>query len=98
MSNVIRIVIDNTGKSWHYFDGSFWTITEFNNKYFMLAAPALADGNIEIDRGEVNAVDVEECEQRHVDFVNNVFGTNFILHLDDESPNPIGMPSTSDVE
>lgn len=95
MSNIIRTVIDNKGKAWHYFDGSFWSITEFEGKTFMIGAAAMHDGNIDINVGwgEINGYDVSECEQRHVDFVNAVFGTTFILHLDDETPNPIGTPS-----
>jgi hypothetical protein len=95
MSNIIRTVIDNKGKAWHYFDGCFWSITEFEGKTFMIGAAAMHDGNIEInvDWDEINAYDVAECEQRHVDFVNAVFGTTFVLYLDDESPNPVGTPS-----
>jgi len=95
MSNIIRTVIDNKGKVWHYLDGCFWSITEFNGKMFMLWAPACHDGNIDVNVrwGEINAGDVEECEQRHVDFVNAIFGTKFKLFgaTDD---NPIGTPST----
>lgn len=99
MSNIIRTVIDNKGKAWHYFEGTFWSVTEFNSKMFMLAAGARLDGNIDVNVawGEVNSCDVEECEQRHIDFVNAVFGTKFkLLGATDECP--IGTPSTYDAD
>ena len=90
--NPIRTVIDDEGRVWHYFCGSFWSVAIWKGKKVLQAAPALADGNIEVDMGEVNACDVEECEQQHLDFVNSVFGTAFKLYNTTEE-NPIGKPS-----
>jgi len=92
IDNPIRMVMDNEGNVWHYFGGSFWTVTTFDHKRVLLVAPAQLDGNIELDMGEVNACDVEECEQLHLDFVNSVFGTSFVL-VGATDDNPIGRPS-----
>lgn len=92
IDNPIRTAVDNNGNVWHYFAGSFWSTVLFEGKKRLLAAPARLDGGIEIDMGEVNACDVEECEQVHLDFVNSVFGTNFVL-IGATEDNPIGRPS-----
>ena len=92
IDNPIRTVIDDEGRVWHYYHGNFWSVVKWKDKKVLQCAPALIDGNIELDRGEVNACDVEECEQHHLDFVNSVFGTAFKLYGHTEE-NPIGKPS-----
>lgn len=92
IDNTIRMVVDNAGSVWHYYSGTFWTVSTWNGKKVLLCAPALLNGNIDIDRGEVNAGDVEECEQHHLDFVNSVFGTAFELR-GATADNPIGYPT-----
>jgi len=80
MSNSIKSFTANDNTNWHYFDGSFWATTVFEGNTCLMACPACADGTPDIDiSGNVNACDVDECEQRHLDFVNNIFNTNFEL-------------------
>ena len=80
MSNPIKSFTDNEGTNWHYFEGSFWAVSSYSSgTRYLLACPAMANGTPDINDGAVNACDVECCEQRHIDFVNDVFGTDFSL-------------------
>jgi len=93
MSNSIKSFTGKDGINWHYYSGSFWATTIFKGNICLLACPAMANGTPDIWMDdEVNACDVSECEQHHLDFVNNTFSTNFKLRgaTDD---NPIGEPS-----
>lgn len=92
--NPIQTIIDNTGNVWRYYSGSFWTVILYKGNKYLQAAPALIDGNIDINVGhnEINSCDVEECEQHHLDFVNSAFNTTFELR-GATADNPIGYPS-----
>jgi hypothetical protein len=89
--NPIKSFTDSSGTNWWYYDGSFWAIGTYNSKRYIMACPAMADGTPEISIDGVNACDVSECEQHHVDFVNEIFGCNFIL-TDIHEPSGIGCP------
>ena len=60
-----------------------------------MACPAMLNGTPDMDnyngKYEVNACDVENCEQHHLDFVNSIFTTNFKLR--DVSENGEGAPT-----
>ncbi|MBT8448797.1 MAG: hypothetical protein KJO69_03855 [Gammaproteobacteria bacterium] len=77
--NVVRTVIDNNAKAWHYYDGVFWSVVTWKGKKVLLSANTQRDGNIDIDikRQEINSYKVTQCERHHLDFVNAVFGTEF---------------------
>ena len=79
MSNPIKSFTDNEGTNWHYFEGTFWAVASSKGKRILMACPAMANGTPDISDGEVNACDVECCEQRHLDFVNDTYGTGFKL-------------------
>ncbi len=77
--NAIQFFVDAKGSLWKYYDGSFWSTAPWKDKMCLLACPASADGTPDIEAGEVNSCDVEECEQHHLDFVNESFKTEFKL-------------------
>lgn len=93
MSNSITSFTSKDGTNWHYYSGSFWATTRYKGQVVLMACPAMSNGtpDINITDGEVNACDVEECEQHHLDFVNETFGTNFKLRSVHESG--VGVPT-----
>ena len=81
MSTSIKSFTAEDGTNWHYYSGSFWATAIFKDNICLIACPANTDGtpDIYIEDMTVNACDVEECEQHHLDFVNSTFGTKFEL-------------------
>ena len=60
--------------------GCYTTVSEFEGKKCLLAAPMNEDGSIDMDHGEPNWVDVSEPQcQAFLDDVNRHFGTDFTM-------------------
>ncbi len=92
-TNPIKSFIDASSNLWQYYDGSFWAVITYQGKPALICCPANANGTPDMDNAKPNACDVEECEQHHLDFVNENFKTKFRLHPDSISDNGIGCPT-----
>jgi len=84
MPQAIKSFVCNEGLHWHYYDCTFWTMTKFMGRNHLMACTVDDNGLPEIEEGVdhwllPNACDVEDAEQHHLDFVNKIFNTNFIL-------------------
>ena len=84
MPQAIKSFVCNEGLHWHYYDCTFWTVTNFMGKNHLMACAIEDNGLPEMEENEAhwilpNACDVEDAELHHLTFVNKIFGTSFIL-------------------